>query len=576
MSTEQEPPESGPAWAPRDPNAGDPPPGGLSPMGPGGRPPGEHDDDGTDAPGEPAAPGEQAAGGYAAPAAGGYGSPAGGYGPASGGYGSQPGAYGSQPGGYGSQPGGYDPSSGYGGYGGYGGGYGGTPPSAYGSPQAPHQDPYGSAARQPYGGTPQQPPYGTGSQQPPYGSAAQQPPYGTGPQQPPYGAGPGAGPESGWMPSYPPPPPAPKSNNKPLIIGGVAVGVVVLLALVAGVIGMTGGDKQDDKTSPPTVAASNTGAASASRAAQSLGAVPALRYSGTFSSGGDELQAQLTVTKGGSATGTITVGGDRADLVSVDGNTFLKAPRAFWRDQGGVTTNPEDFAGRWAKASESAINLDIKNVLAAGAIVRGLQGVSSYQPAGGTENVNGTPAIKVSGADAEYYISTANPPKLLRIAGTGTDAYRFDVSEVSTAEVTALFQQLRDKVRTLTGARDPSVRFLPTTRIKASNCGVASCTMKLTVTTFSVGTRSQFRAIMLGKITAGGRTGRTLGTCTDSATASSGKRVSLSCTVRGGAWSSWVRGVRGSASYYVQARTVAESRDTANLLSIVDREQQGA
>jgi hypothetical protein len=354
------------------------------------------------------------------------------------------------------------------------------------------------------------------------------------------------------MPSYPaPPPPAQGKDKRRLIMISIGGGVVALLVLVVAVIGMTGGDKKDT-TDPPTVAASNTGAAGAAKAAQSLGAVPALRYNGTFSSGGDDLQAQLSVTKGGSAVGTITVGGAKADLVSVDGNTYLKAPKAFWRDQGGVTTNPEDFAGRWAKAPDSAFNLDIKNVLAGGAIVRGLQGVGSSQPAGGTENINGTPAIKVAGADAEYYISSANPPKLLRVVGTGTDAYSLDVAEVATTEVSTLFQQLRDQVGALDGARDPSVRFLPTTKIKSSNCGVSSCTMKLTVTTLAVGgsssSSSSIRAIMLGKITAGGRTGRTLGTCSDSATTSSGKRLNLSCTVRGGTWSSWVRGIRGSAS----------------------------
>jgi hypothetical protein len=571
MSNEQEPPESGPAWAPQDPYAGDPPPGGLSPLGPGGPPPGEDDDN---APGDPTPPaGSGYAGGYGSPQPGGYG-------------GTPPSAYGAA-----QQQG--PPQDPY-----------GSPQDPYGAPQQPpytppQQDPYGAPQPGQYGGAPpQQPPYGTphqnpygAPQQPPYG-APQQPPYGA-PQQPPYGVGapgaPGApgyggppggpGADQGWLPSYPPPPPQGK-NKRPLIIVGIGAGVIVLLVLVAGVIGLTGGGEENGRTNPPTVAASNTGAAGATRAAQSLGAVPALRYNGTFSSGGDDLQAQLSVTKGGSAIGTITSGGDKADLVSVDGNTYLKAPRTFWRDQGGVTTNPEDFAGRWAKAPDSAINLDIKNVLAASAIVRGLQGVSSYQPAGGTENINGTPATKVTGADAAYYISTANPPKLLRIVGTGTDAYRFDVAEVATTEVTTLFQQLRDQVSALAGARDPSVRFLPTAKIKSSNCGVSSCTMKLTVTTLSVGgsssSSSPIRAIMLGKITAGGRTGRTLGTCSDSATTTSGKRLNLSCTVRSGTWSSWVRGIRGSASYYVQARTVAEAGDVSGLLSIVDRERQGA
>jgi hypothetical protein len=379
------------------------------------------------------------------------------------------------------------------------------------------------------------------------------------------------------MPSYPPPPGPQKSNNRPLIIGGIVAGVI--LVLVAAVIGVTagGGAKKDEATGPPTAAASNTGAAGATQAAQSLGGVPALRYSGTFSSGGDDFKAQLAVTKAGSAVGTISVGGNSADLISVDGNTYLKANKAFWHDDGGVTANPEDYAGRWAKALDSAINLDIKNVLATGAVIQGLRGVSSYQQPSGTQDINGTPAIKVTGADAEYYLSTANPPKLLRIAGTGSDAYRFDVTEVSTTEVATLFQQLRDQVRTLDSARDPSIRFLPSAKTKTSNCGVSGCTMRLTVTALSVGGGSaRFRAVMLGKITEGGRTGRTLGTCTDSATGASGKRINLSCTVRGGTWSSWVRSIRGSARYYVQPRVVAEAGDLGRLLSVVDQEQQGA
>ena len=372
----------------------------------------------------------------------------------------------------------------------------------------------------------------------------------------------------------PPGPPPRRRNNVPLIIGGI-VGAVVLLVAVVAVIGMSG-DDGNDPAKPPTAAAGSTGAARAGKVAQSLGTVPALRYSGTFSSSGDEFETQLTVTKAGSATGTITVGGAKSDIVSVDDSTYLKAPRSFWRSQGGVTSNAEDFAGRWAKAPASALNLDIKEVLAPGAIVQALQGVSSYQP-GTPQDINGTPAVKITGADAEYYVSTAEPPKLLRIVGTGSNIYQLDVTEVSTGEISTLFQQLRSQVKALDGARDPSIRFIPTGRIKSSGCGVSSCTMKLTVRSISLGgDSSRVRVVMLGKITAGSRSGRTLGTCSDSATASSSRGVNLSCTVRGGAWSSWARSVRGSASYYIQARTVAEAGDTGGLLSAIDREQQAA
>jgi hypothetical protein len=533
MSNEQEPPEPGPAWAPHDPP-------------PAGRPP--SDDQGEQGGGDTAAPGLLSPPpGYGSPQPGGLG-PSGGYGP--------PGSGG---------PGSYDP---------------------YGSYGTPGRDPYGAHRQDPYG-TPPQSPYG-GQQQGPY-AMPQQGPYGAPPRPAPGwaagsppGSAAGSAPGSAWppSPSYPPPsyPPEqpPGRNNRPLIIGGIAGGVVVLLVVVVAIIGMTGGGSRDGTTDPPTAAAGNDGAARANQAVQGLGAVPALRYSGTFSSGGEDFQAQLSVTKAGSATGTIKIGSATAGLVSVDGKTYLKAPRSFWRDQGGVTANPEDFAGRWARAPESAFNLDIKNVLAAGAIIQGLRGVGTSQPAAGTENVNGTPAVKVTGTDAEYYLSTANPPKLLRIAGVGTNSYQFDVTEVAPTEVATLFQQLREEVRALAGARDPSVRFLPAAKIKTSNCGPSSCTMKLTVTTVSIGGGSRFRAVMLGKITQGGPAGRTLGTCTDRVSSSSGRRISMSCTVRGGAWSAWVRGIRGSAKYYVQARTVAEAVDASALLSAVDQEQRGA
>jgi hypothetical protein len=347
------------------------------------------------------------------------------------------------------------------------------------------------------------------------------------------------------------------------------------LVAVVAVIGLTG---DDNPAKPPTATGAETGAARAGQVAQHLGAVPALRYSGTFSSGGDEFQTQLAVTKAGSATGTLTVDGAKSDLVSVDGATYLKAPQTFWRSQGGVSANAGDFADRWSKAPDTALQLDIKDVLAPGAIVRALQSVSSYQPAGAQENINGTPAVKIAGAGAEYYVSTAEPPRLLRIVGTGADLYRLDVAEVPAGEVTGLFQQMRDQVRALDSARDPSVRFIgrPTT----SGCGSSSCTVRLSATSIAVGSgaSSSVRAIMRATLKTKRTGGRTIGTCTDSATASggSGKRVSLSCTVRGGAWSAWARNAGGGAAFFVSAYAVAESNDSGKLLSVIDQEQQAA
>jgi hypothetical protein len=456
--------------------------------------------------------------------------------------GQQPGGYGSQ---YGTPPGGY-----------------GAQPSDYGAlPGAtgPQPDPYAAPQQGGYGGQPG----AYGAPQPGYG-APQQPGYGA--PQPGYGQ-----PGGPWPPTGPPPPR--RKNNTPLIVGGIGGAVVLLVAIVA-VIGLSGGS-DEDPVNPPTAASGNNAAARAGQVAQSLAAVPALRYSGTFSSAGDEYQAQLAVTKAGSASGTVTVDGAKADLVSVDGNTYLKAPRNFWRSTGGATANPEDYANRWSKAPDSALSLDFKKVLASGSVIQALQQARSGASA--PQDVNGTPAVKVTGTDAEYYISTSEPAKLLRVVGLGSNTYEFDVTEVSTGEATTVFQQLRDKVKGLNGARNPSVLFRISS-LKSSGCGVSSCTLKATATSLSVGgDGSSVKAVMFGKIRAGSSSGRVLGTCSDSATtgSSSGKRVNLSCTVRGGAWSSWARSTR-SGAYHYEAFAVAESNDANRLLSTVDQEQQGA
>jgi hypothetical protein len=358
----------------------------------------------------------------------------------------------------------------------------------------------------------------------------------------------------------------------------IVIGAVVLLLIVAAGVAVAvsgGGDKKKKTTA--TESTSDT-AGLAGKAAQNLAAAPALRYSGSFSSGGATMQAQLSVTKAGSASGSITVGGDKADLVVVDGSTYLKAGKTFWRSHGGVTSNPEDYADRWSRAPSSTLDLDIKAILAPGSLVQRLQ-AAGPQPTSGTEDVNGAPATKVTTPDGDFYVSTSQPYKVLRVQSSGADTYQFDVAELSAADVTALFTTLRGNVKKLTGALDPGVRFLPSGSLKFSNCGSSGCTLKYSVTSVSLSGDSSVRAVLKATIRA---SNRDLGSCTDTRNVGSAKKLDLSCTVRSGGWKSWVRWARstpGSHRYEAKARVVAEAvsvSDVNGLLAKIDQEQQGA
>jgi hypothetical protein len=349
--------------------------------------------------------------------------------------------------------------------------------------------------------------------------------------------------------------------------------VLLLLVAIGVTIGLSGGD---DKKNAGTTEQSNGTGGQAGKAAQNLSAVRALRYNGSFSSSGSTMQAQLSVTKAGSGSGSITVAGDKADVVVVEGTTYLKAGKTFWRSHGGVTTNPEDYAAKWSRASSSTLDLDIKDVLAPSTIVQRLQAVGQGLAAD-AEAVNGTPAVKVTTADGEYYISKSQPHKLLRIKSTGTETYQFDVTEVSAADTITLFTDLQAKVTKLTGALDPGVRFLPSGSLKFSNCGSSGCTLKYTVTSLSLNSGS-VRAVLKATIRG---SGRDLGSCTDTRSVSSSKKLNLSCTVTSGGWKSWVRWARstpGSHRYEARARVIAEAvsaGDVSGLLAKLRQEQQG-
>ncbi len=303
-------------------------------------------------------------------------------------------------------------------------------------------------------------------------------------------------------------------------------------------------------------------------------APPGLRYEGTLTVSGKPLQARLRVTKAGSATGTLTAGALTADIVAVDGVTYVRAGLAFWRDYAGERSRPENYAGRWTKAPATVPGFDVPDVLGPGAIARLMV---KAPPKPGTETVRGARAYRIRTARADYLVAAAAPHALLGVRAAGRTGAALTVAPV--LDPPSMFAELRARVAALGGAADPGLRFAPgTPRFSNCNQNVSGCTVRVPATLTSPegpvpdGARAALRASITSK-------GRPLGTCTGSEPIPSGRSLTLRCTVAGKAWRTWMRAALdrpGSYPYAATARIVGESVAPArvpDLLAIVDRER---
>ncbi|MDL4777619.1 MULTISPECIES: hypothetical protein [Thermomonosporaceae] len=359
-------------------------------------------------------------------------------------------------------------------------------------------------------------------------------------------------------------------RRRRIVAGAGAAVVVVAAAVTAGVV-MTG----DDPSGKPDKKAGPAPSSWVQQAARQLTARPGLQYAGTLPADGRPVQARLRVTRAGSATGTLTAaGGMRADVVTADGVTYLKAGPAFWRTYGGEGARPDVYAGRWTKAPASMPGLDVADVLGPEKIAERLAKAPARPR---TENVAGVPAYRVKTQDADYFLTTAAPYRLVSVQAAGQGDPRFAVAPVTAAA--PLFAELRPRVAALGGAADPALRFAPG-KLTFVNCdeNMNGCTVsvpaKMTAPDGTVpsGARAALRATVTSK-------GKALGTCTGTGAVPSNRELVLRCTVTGRTWRNWMRQALdspGAHPYEAQARVVGEAvsaADVSGLLAGIDRER---
>ena len=350
-------------------------------------------------------------------------------------------------------------------------------------------------------------------------------------------------------------------------------GAVVALTAAVVTFGVLATD--DDDPGKPRPSAKTAPAAWTQEATRRLNGLPGLRYDATITANGHPVEVTLKVTPSGLATGALTAGAVRADLVAVDGATYVKGGPAFWRTYSGEAARAASFAGRWTKIPATFPSLSaIRSVLSPQAVASALGKVSGTPP---TENLGTTPAYRVKTAKADYLVAAAAPHRLLQVQTAGQGDPRFTATPL--ADPAAAYAEMRPRVAALGGAGDPALRFQPG-KPSFVNCNdnLDGCTLSVPATLtvpadrVPAGARAALHASILAD-------GMTLGSCTGSEAVPANRQVTLQCKVSSRGWRAWMRRVRdipGPHPYEARARVLGEAvapSDVARLLGLVDSER---
>ncbi|MQY06103.1 hypothetical protein ACRB68_41830 [Actinomadura sp. RB68] len=367
-----------------------------------------------------------------------------------------------------------------------------------------------------------------------------------------------------------PPPPSRPVRRRRLVAAAGAV--VVLAGGGAAVFALTSGDDGGAGGKGPGRKAAPAAPAWAREAGRQIAALPGVRYDGTITENGRALRLALRVTRAGSASGTLTAGGLRADLVTVDGITYLKAGEPFWRTYGGETAQPGNYSGRWTKAPASLPGIDVRDVLGPAAIAKLL-----LRSPAETDTAGGVPAYRVKTSRADYLVSRTAPYRLLGVQTAGHGDPRFTVADV--ADAAPVLAEARTRAAALGGAVDPALRF-SVGKLTFINCNenTNGCTVSVpaTLTVPEGDVPSGARASLRGSLTSGARA---LGSCTASAPVPANRSMVLRCTVVGRKWRTWMQQALdspGEHPYSGSARVVGEAvgrSEVPALLARLDKER---
>ncbi|NUP49494.1 MAG: hypothetical protein HOW97_19630 [Catenulispora sp.] len=154
-------------------------------------------------------------------------------------------------------------------------------------------------------------------------------------------------------------------------------------------------------------------------AVSNLSTQPVAHYAGAAFNG--LTKWDLKSTNGGETLGTVTVGGEKVDVLIVGGKTYEKVPPDLLKDLPAGTPQ-QALSGKWLTGSDTLAAMLPKGLGSPADLAAGLYpdlGKATDYPLTGTpatDNIDGASAFKVTTAQGVLYVSANAPYRVLRLA----------------------------------------------------------------------------------------------------------------------------------------------------------------
>lgn len=208
--------------------------------------------------------------------------------------------------------------------------------------------------------------------------------------------------------------------TRPSKVGMSLVGSLAVLSLVAGCGSSSSGFSKESAKSIVNAAVKDTKA------------LKAVKISGSITSSGQQTTIDLSTDTDGKCSGTVGVGGAKADVVASGGVSYIHGDEAFWRTAGGTSADQiiQLLGDKWAKLPGGsgfgdACDLD--------SMFDELGDIKGTLSKGDTGKVGGKDAqeiiSKTDKGTTHAWVSTEGKHYLLKVTKTGDDAGTLTLSD---------------------------------------------------------------------------------------------------------------------------------------------------
>lgn len=162
---------------------------------------------------------------------------------------------------------------------------------------------------------------------------------------------------------------------------------------------------------------------------EDMNAVESVTLTGQFTTDGGEIALDMAISEAGDCAGTMTIKGGTAEIVSADGETFLKGDDAFWTGLAGPAAEQilSVIGDRWAKMPASDAE-DFAELCDLDSFLDEMEDDENIDDAekGETEEIDGQEALEITGPDEDdknatdhLWVATEGDHYILKFTSTG-------------------------------------------------------------------------------------------------------------------------------------------------------------